>query len=170
MGAGEEDGHWDWDARIARAALSARQGRLVSNPRHRLWNALGNLIAVHADAALRRELVGLLVGDPTLPAYCSSKGAVRLLTKSVALHCARKKYGIRCNSVHPSFIDTPMVDRMCAGARDPEKRRAMLEAAAPLGRMGEPGEVALLILYLASDESRFVTGAELVIDGGLTAT
>lgn len=111
-----------------------------------------------------------LVGDPTLPAYCSSKGAVRLLTKSVALHCARKKYGIRCNSVHPSFIDTPMVDKMCAGARDPDKRRAMLEAAAPLGRMGEPGEVALLILYLASDESRFVTGAELVIDGGLTAT
>ena len=110
-----------------------------------------------------------LIADPDLPAYCASKGAVRLLSKSVALHCARKGYGIRCNSVHPSFIATPMVDAMIAGAPDPDKMRKRLQQAAPLGHMGEPDDVAHLILYLASDESKFVTGAELVIDGGLTA-
>ena len=110
-----------------------------------------------------------LVADPTLAAYCSSKAGVRLLSKSVALHCAQRGYGIRCNSVHPSFIATPMVDAMITGAADPAKMRHLLEKAAPLGHLGEPSDVAFLVLYLASDESRFVTGAELVIDGGLTA-
>ena len=110
-----------------------------------------------------------LIGDPGLAAYCASKGAVRLLTKSIALHVARKGYGIRCNSVHPSFVATPMVDALLVGTRDPAKARERLEHAAPLGRFAEPDEIASLVLYLASDESRFVTGAELVIDGGLTA-
>jgi 3(or 17)beta-hydroxysteroid dehydrogenase len=110
-----------------------------------------------------------LVADADAPAYCASKGAVRLLTKSVALHCARKGYNIRCNSVHPSFIDTPMVDSVIAGAPDPEKMRNLLVNAAPLRRMGKVDEVAYLALYLASDESSFTTGAEHVVDGGLTA-
>jgi len=110
-----------------------------------------------------------LVADADAPAYCASKGAVRLLTKSVALHAARKGYDIRCNSVHPSFIATPMVEGVIARSPDPAKMRALVENAAPLRRMGEVDEVAYLVLYLASDESRFTTGAELVIDGGLTA-
>ena len=110
-----------------------------------------------------------LVADADAPAYCASKGAVRLLTKSVALHAARKGYDIRCNSVHPSFIATPMVEGVIARSPDPEKMRGLLVNAAPLRRMGDVEEVAYLVLYLASDESRFTTGAELVIDGGLTA-
>lgn len=110
-----------------------------------------------------------LVGAPTLPVYCASKGAVRLLTKSVALHCAKKGYGIRCNSVHPSYTDTPMVDRMIDKHHDPERLRTALTAAAPLGRMGTPGDVAGAVLYLASDDSAFVTGTELVVDGGVVS-
>jgi 3(or 17)beta-hydroxysteroid dehydrogenase len=110
-----------------------------------------------------------LVGDPNLAGYCASKGAVRMLTKSVALHGARG-HEIRCNSVHPSFIDTPMVDKMIANmGDDPVKARARLEQANPLRRLGHVDDVAHLVVYLASDESRFVTGAELVVDGGLTA-
>jgi 3(or 17)beta-hydroxysteroid dehydrogenase len=110
-----------------------------------------------------------LVGDPNLPAYCASKGAVRLLTKSIALHCARKGYNIRCNSVHPGFIETPMAEQLIAAAPDPDKARKRLVDAAALRRFGDVAEVASLVLYLASDESTFTTGSELVIDGGLTA-
>jgi NAD(P)-dependent dehydrogenase (short-subunit alcohol dehydrogenase family) len=110
-----------------------------------------------------------IIGDAQSVAYCASKGAVRLTTKSVALYCARKGYGVRCNSVHPSFTRTAMVEGFISTARDPERLRDGLAAAAPLGRMGEPQEVAAAILYLASDESAFTTGAEIVVDGGLTA-
>jgi len=110
-----------------------------------------------------------LVGGSNLAAYNASKGGVRLLTKSVALHCARKNYGIRCNSVHPSFADTPMVEQIAAGARDLEKARDAMAGQVPLGRFVEPQEIAAMVAYLASDEAAFVTGAEFVIDGGLTA-
>ena len=110
-----------------------------------------------------------LIGVADLAGYCASKGAVRLLTKSIAMHAARAGRGVRCNSVHPSFIDTPMVDRMASVMGEPAAAKARLAQAAPLGRLGQADEVAAMIVYLASDESRFVTGAELVIDGGLTA-
>ena len=110
-----------------------------------------------------------IVGDAQSVAYCASKGAVRLMTKSVALYCARKGYGIRCNSVHPSFTRTSMVEGFIANASNPTRVREGLNAAAPLGRMGEADEIASAILYLASDESMFTTGAEIIIDGGLTA-
>lgn len=110
-----------------------------------------------------------LVGGHNLCAYNASKGAVRLLTKSVALHCARRGYGIRCNSVHPAFIKTPMVEGLITRSEDRDLIVAKLKAQIPLGRLGEADEVADMIVYLASDESRFVTGAEFVIDGGLTA-
>jgi 3(or 17)beta-hydroxysteroid dehydrogenase len=110
-----------------------------------------------------------IVGDADTPAYCASKGAVRLLTKSVALHCARRNYHIRCNSVHPSFIETPMVEALIATAKDPAKMRERLEQANPLRRIGEVDDVAHLVVYLASDESKFITGGEFVVDGGLTA-
>ena len=110
-----------------------------------------------------------LIGDAQSVAYCASKAAVRLTTKSVAIYCARKNYRIRCNSVHPSFTRTNMVEGFIATSRNPERVREGLAAAAPLGRMGEAGEIAQAILYLASDESSFTTGAEIVVDGGLTA-
>jgi 3(or 17)beta-hydroxysteroid dehydrogenase len=110
-----------------------------------------------------------LIGNGNLAAYSASKGGVRLLTKSVALHCARKGYNIRCNSVHPSFVETPMLRSMIAKARDPKKMETNCTIAAPLGRLAQPIEVARSILFLASDESSFTTGAEIVVDGGLSA-
>ena len=110
-----------------------------------------------------------IVGDAQSAAYCASKGAVRLLTKSAALHCGRAGYNIRLNSVHPSFADTPMVQELIASSKNPERVREGLMRAAPLGRLGRPEEVANAILYLASDESSFTTGIELMVDGGLTA-
>jgi NAD(P)-dependent dehydrogenase (short-subunit alcohol dehydrogenase family) len=110
-----------------------------------------------------------LVGGHNLAAYNASKGGVRLLTKSVALHGARLKPAVRCNSVHPAFIEGPMADALLAQSRDPTRARERLAAAIPLGRFGTPAEVAALCVYLLSDESAFVTGAELTLDGGLTA-
>jgi len=121
-------------------------------------------------AIVNMSSIAGMIGHVSLAAYCASKGGVRLLTKSVALHCARRGYNIRCNSVHPSFADTPMLDSMIAVGRDPAKMRESLTTAAPLGRLAEPPEIAGMILFLASDESAFTTGAEFVIDGGMTAT
>jgi NAD(P)-dependent dehydrogenase (short-subunit alcohol dehydrogenase family) len=123
----------------------------------------------HGGSIVNMSSVSGLVGGHNVVAYNSSKGAVRMLTKSVALHCAKAKYGIRCNSVHPTFVDTPMYQQTLAAAREPERIRTALLAQVPLGRPGQPREVADLIVYLLSDESAFVTGAEMVIDGGLTA-
>jgi 3(or 17)beta-hydroxysteroid dehydrogenase len=110
-----------------------------------------------------------IIGDASSLAYCASKGAVRLLTKSAALHCARSGYKIRVNSVHPSFAETPMVLEGIARSKNPERVRAGLERAAPMGRLGKAEEVANTILFLASDESSFTTGGEFMVDGGLTA-
>jgi len=110
-----------------------------------------------------------IIGDAQTIAYCASKAAVRLLTKSAALHCGRSGYKIRVNSVHPSFADTAMVQELIASSKNPERVREGLARAAPLGRLGRAEEVAAAILYLASDESSFTTGAEIVVDGGLTA-
>jgi NAD(P)-dependent dehydrogenase (short-subunit alcohol dehydrogenase family) len=110
-----------------------------------------------------------LVGGHNLAAYNASKGGVRLLTKSVALHGARLKPPVRCNSVHPAFIEGPMAEALIAPSRDPARARERMAAAIPLGRFGTPAEVAGLCVYLLSDESAFVTGAELALDGGLTA-
>lgn len=107
--------------------------------------------------------LGLVGTDNSSPQYQASKGAVRLLTKATAIQYARE--GIRANSVHPGPIVTAMTERRRA---DPEHCRRVLSRI-PLGRFGEPDEVAYGVLYLASDESAFVTGSELVIDGGWTA-
>lgn len=132
-------------------------------------HALPHLRAAGGGAIVNVSSVAGLIGDPTLAAYCSSKGGVRLLTKSVALHCARRKDGIRCNSVHPVFAETPMLETLFDGARDPSAKRQALQAAVPLGRFAQPEEVASMVLFLLSDEARFITGAEFVVDGGLTA-
>ncbi|OJH36738.1 glucose 1-dehydrogenase [Cystobacter ferrugineus] len=128
----------------------------------RQCGAKGSIINISSVAGL--------VGVAEFPAYSSSKGAVRLLSKSVALHCAYKGYGIRCNSVHPSFIETPMVDKLATAMGDPQASRAKLARKIPLGALGEPDDIAYAVLYLASDESKMMTGSEFVVDGGTTAT
>lgn len=111
-----------------------------------------------------------LVGISRASAYASSKAGVRNHTKSVALYCAEMGYAIRCNSIHPGPILTPMWDPML-GDTDESRAAAIAGFAAevPLGRMGSPQDVALMALYLASEESAYVTGAEFVIDGGILA-
>jgi 3(or 17)beta-hydroxysteroid dehydrogenase len=105
------------------------------------------------------------LGTPDLSAYGASKGAVRQFTKTVAIDCARKGYKVRCNSVHPGIIMTPMGEAVVPD----EKKRERVKRTIPVGEFGAPEDIAYGILYLISDESRFVTGAELVIDGGMNA-
>jgi len=109
-----------------------------------------------------------MVAAGNMAAYNSAKAAVRHLTKSIALHCAKKRYGITCNSVHPTFIDTPLLDEF-AGNRSREETVEKLARQIPLGRIGSPDDVAWAAVYLCSDEAAFITGAELAIDGGLSA-
>jgi NAD(P)-dependent dehydrogenase (short-subunit alcohol dehydrogenase family) len=108
-----------------------------------------------------------IVGAPDSPPYHASKGAVRLMTKTDALLYARDK--IRVNSVHPGFIWTPMVENFLRSQGDLEAGRRQLDRLHPIGHVGEPDDIAYGVLYLASDEAKFVTGSELVIDGGYTA-
>jgi NAD(P)-dependent dehydrogenase (short-subunit alcohol dehydrogenase family) len=114
--------------------------------------------------------ISAMIAAPALIAYNASKAAVWMLTKSVALHCAKKGWDIRCNSVHPTFIDTEILENF---RRDPSVPREdtldKLAAQVPLGRIGTPEDVALGVLYLASDESRYMTGSELKLDGGISA-
>jgi len=133
----------------------------------------------HAVPLMRRSGGGSIInissilgiaGESKCSAYCASKGAVRLFTKSVALECGRDGSGIRVNSVHPGYIHTAMMEDTCRrDFGDVEAGLAELGKAHPIGRVGQPEEVAAGVLYLASDESKFVTGSELVIDGGYTA-
>ena len=110
-----------------------------------------------------------VVGIPGAVAYAASKAAVRNHTKSVALYCAEKGYKIRCNSIHPAAIMTPMWDAMLGEGETRAQIIAQVEAGIPLGHFGEPIDVAYGALYLASDESKYVTGIELTIDGGILA-
>ncbi|MBE9549541.1 MAG: glucose 1-dehydrogenase [Proteobacteria bacterium] len=110
-----------------------------------------------------------IVGIPAATAYASSKAAVRNHTKSVALYCADHSYPIRCNSIHPGAIYTPMWDAMLGEGTQREAALKDVAAGVPLGIMGEPMDVAYAALYLAADESRYVTGIELNIDGGILA-
>jgi 3(or 17)beta-hydroxysteroid dehydrogenase len=109
-----------------------------------------------------------IVAGANIAAYNSAKAGVRLLTKSVALHCARKAYNIRCNSVHPTFVDTPLLDDIRVRMGD-EAMHDRLARQIPLGRLGQVDEIAWAVVFLASDEASFMTGSELVIDGGLSA-
>jgi 3(or 17)beta-hydroxysteroid dehydrogenase len=110
-----------------------------------------------------------MVGGANLAAYNASKGAVRLLTKSVALSGARKRPPVRCNSLHPAFIEGDMVDAMVKGRPDPSKAMAKLNAQIPIGRLGQPREVADAVVWLLSRASSFTTGSEVLVDGGLIA-
>jgi 3(or 17)beta-hydroxysteroid dehydrogenase len=106
--------------------------------------------------------------SPDLAAYNSAKAAVVVLTKSIALYCARAQNGVRVNSVQPGTILTPNVESVIAGTPDPDATRAAFSVAQPIGRMGEVDDIAHLVVYLASDESKFATGAPFIVDGGLS--
>ena len=137
-------------------------------------NSKGTFLGIKATVPAMRESgggsivnissqMGLVGGDFSSPQYQASKGAVRLLTKSVAVQYAAEN--IRCNSVHPAPIETDMT----AGMRADKEKFADMIRRIPMGRYGKPEEVAYAVIYLASDESSFVTGSEVVVDGGWTA-
>jgi NAD(P)-dependent dehydrogenase (short-subunit alcohol dehydrogenase family) len=112
-----------------------------------------------------------LIGEPLALAYNAAKGGVRLFSKSAAIHCARAGYGIRINCVCPGFIDTEMVRGAVGGlgAEAAEQFHQALMARVPMGRLGHAREIANAVLFAASDEASFMTGADLVVDGGHTA-
>jgi len=113
------------------------------------------------------SIAGLIAAHNS-PVYNASKAAVWLLSKGIALHCAKQGLDIRSNSIHPTFVDTPILDplRQRFGKEEAENK---LARQVPLGRIGAPSDIANAALYLASDESRFMTGAELKLDGGISA-
>jgi 3(or 17)beta-hydroxysteroid dehydrogenase len=127
------------------------------------------LLREHGGSIVNLSSVSGLVGGHNLAAYNASKGGLSLLTKSVALHGARCKPPVRCNAVCPAFLEGPMVDHIAQGARHPDVARERMATGIPLGRLGQPAEVADLCVYLLSDTAAFITGADLPIDGGLTA-
>jgi NAD(P)-dependent dehydrogenase (short-subunit alcohol dehydrogenase family) len=126
----------------------------------------GSIVMMSSVAGLR--------GSPTLAGYCATKGGVRLFAKSIAMECAGANDGIRVNSVHPGIIDTPIwvkIPREATGMGHNSPMRAddLAKAGVPLGYPGEAQDIANGVLFLASDASRYVTGSELVIDGGITS-
>jgi len=108
-----------------------------------------------------------LIANHAFVAYNASKAAVWMLTKSIALHCAREGYDVRCNSVHPTFVRTPLLRGLAKGTE--EERVAKFARQVPIGRIAEPDDVAFAVLYLASDESRMMTASEIKLDGGISA-
>jgi NAD(P)-dependent dehydrogenase (short-subunit alcohol dehydrogenase family) len=110
-----------------------------------------------------------LVGIPGAAAYAASKAAVRNHTKSVALYCAEQGWKIRCNSIHPAAVLTPMWESVLGNGEERAQRVRDVEAGVPLGRFGRPEEIAALAVLLASDEVPYMTGAELNVDGGILA-
>jgi NAD(P)-dependent dehydrogenase (short-subunit alcohol dehydrogenase family) len=127
--------------------------------------------AGNGGSIINMSSVAGLKGSPTLAAYCATKGAVRLFTKAVAMECGNAKDGVRVNSVHPGLIETPIwlsIAAMNPGVNAAPDLDAMSAMAVPLGVKGVPLDIANGVLWLASEESRYVTGAELVIDGGMS--
>jgi NAD(P)-dependent dehydrogenase (short-subunit alcohol dehydrogenase family) len=129
--------------------------------------AIPHMIEAGGGAIVNMASVAGQIGIPNRAAYCASKGAVILLTKSIAVDYV--KQGIRCNCVCPGTVDSPWVERLVSHTPDPAATRTALEARQPMGRLGTPDEIAKAVLYLASDDAAFITGSELVIDGGWTA-
>ncbi len=110
-----------------------------------------------------------MVGIPGAAAYAASKAAVRNHTKSVALYCCEKEYDIRCNSIHPAAILTPMWESMLGSGAEREEKLVQIAKDIPMRKLGSPDDVAYAALFLASDEAKYITGIELVVDGGILA-
>lgn len=128
----------------------------------------------HLRAAAPASIVNIssiagLAAGVGMGAYNATKAGVWMYTKTLALEAAKKDWNVRCNSVHPCFIKTPILDPFVAMAGDEATAHQKLARGIPLKRIGEPDDVAYCVLYLASDESKFVTGSEFKIDGGMTA-
>ena len=133
-----------------------------------------SLVAMQQSDPVNGSIINIssimgLIGAPDIAAYNASKGGVRLYSKSVALSCAERRLAVRVNTIHPGFVDTPLLQKAIDRFEDRAEGRRLYDALAPVGRLGVPDDIAYGVLYLASDESSFVTGSELVIDGGYTA-
>ncbi len=181
--------HPDIDVLVNNAGITGfEDGPVKHDPEHA---SLADWRAVHATnldgaflgcryaiGAMRRRGSGSIinissrsgmVGIPAAAAYASSKAAMRNHTKTVALYCAQHGLNIRCNSIHPAAIMSPMWEPMLGTGPDREKNAAAFVKDTPMQRFGKPGEVAALAVMLASDEAAYMTGAELTIDGGILA-
>jgi NAD(P)-dependent dehydrogenase (short-subunit alcohol dehydrogenase family) len=133
-------------------------------------HAMPHLRAAAPASIINISSIAGLAAAPGMGAYNATKAAVWMYTKTLALEAAKADWNVRCNSVHPVFIRTPILDPFIAMAGgDEAKAHERLSRGIPLKRIGEPDDVAYCVLYLASDESKFVTGAEFKIDGGMTA-
>lgn len=129
------------------------------------------MTASGSGSIINLSSVAGLIGAPRQAAYCASKGAVRLMTKATALELAAAGHPIRVNSVHPGIIETPMLEDLMTGVPEEQRsqRLAQMKTRHPIGRLGQASDIANAILYLASDLSSFMTGSEVVVDGGMTA-
>jgi len=113
--------------------------------------------------------IGGLVGGEDIAGYCASKGGVTMLTKSIALHCAKHAPGVRCNSVHPTYVDSEMLDPIAEMFPDRATMLAGMAQEVPIGRVATPDDIANVILFLASNSSGMMTGAQVLVDGGQLA-
>jgi NAD(P)-dependent dehydrogenase (short-subunit alcohol dehydrogenase family) len=171
------------NAGIGLGAVSITDMSLADFRRQQAINVDGVFLGMKHGLELMREAgnggsivnmssVAGLKGAPSLAGYCATKGAVRLMTKAVALECGAARDGVRVNSVHPGIIETPIWLTVMPtgepGANAPPDLDAISAMVVPLGVKGVPNDIANGVLWLASDESRYVTGTELVIDGGLS--
>ena len=131
-------------------------------------HALTHMRAHQPGSIVNISSIAGLIANHNSPAYNASKAAVWMLSKGIALHCAKQGLDIRSNSIHPTFIDTPILDPLNQRLGK-EEAQAKLGRQIPVGHIGEPNDIANAVLYLASDESKFVTGAEIKVDGGISA-
>lgn len=150
------EAEWDWVQAVNVKGVFFGVKHAVAHMRRAGGGSIINLSSIYG-----------LVGGPDVPPYHASKGAVRLMSKTDALIYAPDR--IRVNSIHPGYIWTPMVEGFLGGQEDPKAAREQIATLHPLGHLGEPDDIAWACVYLASDEAKFVTGAELVVDGGYTA-
>lgn len=157
----------DLDVNLNGAFLGIKEALEVMRERAQRTQAGGSIINIASVSAL--------VGSPGMPAYSASKGALRLFSKAIAVDFARRGYGIRVNSIYPGLVDTALTkplfeSRITAGSNvDIESVRAQMLERYPIGRIGRPEEIAGVVSFLAGDDSSYMVGAELVVDGGLTA-
>jgi NAD(P)-dependent dehydrogenase (short-subunit alcohol dehydrogenase family) len=153
-----ETGPDQW-ARVLAVNLTGVFNGCRSALRHMIGQRQGAIVSTASDAGL--------VGWPGQSAYCASKAGIVGLTRAVAMDAA--PYGVRVNCVCPAFTDTPLVEAWVRAQPDPSAAREEVESGQPVGRIGQPQEIAAAIAYLASDEASFVTGVALPVDGGVTA-